>query len=181
MEKKRQKDCEKKKEAKNDMVTISKSEYELLKERSGEKDSLYDKYLRLHAEFENARKRFNKEREAFLKYANEALIMEFLPIVDNMEMAEKHIKDAKDFSAVSRGVDMIHGQIQKFLKELGVEKLKSTGEKFDPNLHEVIEILESDNEDEIVAEELKPGYRLSGKLLRPASVKVTKRKDKKTE
>jgi len=181
MEKKRQEDCEKKKEAKNDIVTISKSEYELLKEQSKEKNHLYDKYLRLHAEFENARKRFNKEREAFLKYANEALIMEFLPIVDNMEMAEKHIKDAKDFSAVRRGVDMIHGQIQKFLKDLGVEKLKSTGEKFDPNLHEVIEVLESDNEDEIVVEELKPGYRLSGKLLRPASVKVAKGKDKKTE
>ena len=167
---------QKKKETEEN-VTIPREEYETLKKQSDEKASLQDKYLRIHADFENALKRLEKEREAFLKYANEGLIMDFLPIVDSLEIAEKHIKEAKDFNAVRQGVDIIHGQIQRFLKELGVDRIKSVGEKFDPNAHEVIEVVESeDKEDDIVVEELKPGYRLNGKLLRPASVKIIKRK-----
>lgn len=173
----KEKQHRKKEEKAPENVTITKDEYEALKKHSSEKDSIYEKYLRVHADFENALKRLEKERESFLKYANESLIMDFLPIVDSLEIAEKHIKEAKDFNAVRQGVDMIHGQIQKFLKELGVERIKAVGEKFDPNLHEVIEVLESDEaEDDVVAEELKPGYKLNGKLLRPASVKIIKRK-----
>jgi len=167
---------QKKKESEEN-VTIPREEYETLKKQSDEKASLQDKYLRIHADFENALKRLEKEREAFLKYANEGLILDFLPIVDSLEISEKHIKEAKDFNGVRQGVDMIHGQIQKFLKELGVERVKSVGEKFDPNVHEVIEALEStDKEDDIVVEELKPGYKLNGKLLRAASVKVARKK-----
>jgi len=166
-----------KQQKKEKKVSIPKDEYRQLKIRAGERDDYHDRYLRAHAEFENARKRLDKEREAFLKYANEGLVIEFLPIVDSLEIAEKHIKQAKDFDAVRQGVDMIHGQIQKFLKELGVEKIKTVGEKFDPNMHEVIEVLDTDEgkEDEIT-EELKPGYKLNGKLLRPASVKITRRR-----
>ena len=161
-----------------DQITISKEEYETLKRHSSEKEHFYDKYLRAHAEFENALKRLQKEREAFLMYANEGLIMDFLPIVDSLEIAERHVKEAKDFDAVRQGVDMIHRQIQRFLKELGVERVQSAGEKFDPNVHEVIEVVEEDSgEDDTIIEELKPGYKLNGKLLRPASVKVVRKKE----
>jgi len=161
-----------------DKITISKEEYETLKRHSSEKEHFYDKYLRAHAEFENALKRLQKEREAFVKYANEGLIVDFLPIVDSLEMAERHIKEARDFDAVRQGVDMIHGQIQRFLRELGVERVKSVGEKFDPNVHDVIEAATEDGgEDDTVVEELKPGYKLNGKLLRPASVKVVRKKE----
>ncbi len=158
-------------------VTISKEEYDALKSKSAERDSFYDKYVRAHAEFENVRKRLEKEKIDFLRYANERLLVDFLPILDNLEIAEKHIKEAKDFKAVQEGVDMIQVQIQKFLKDIGVEKIKTVGEKFDPHLHEAIETTESvDKDDGIIVEELKPGYNFNGRLLRPASVKIVKRK-----
>src|SRR3989338_7508997 len=89
---------------KEETVTISKKEYDTLRLKSEERDSYYDKYLRAHAEFENSRKRLEKERIDFLKYANEGLILDFLPILDNLEIAEHHIKESKDFKAVQEGV-----------------------------------------------------------------------------
>lgn len=161
----------------NDVVTVPKAEYEALKAKAAERDSFYDKYLRSHAEFENIRKRLEKEKLDFLKYANEGLIFEFLPILDNLEIAERHINEAKDFNAVREGVDMIQSQIQKFLKDIGLERLKTAGEKFDPNFHDAIETVElPDKEDGAIVEEMKSGYRLNGKLLRPALVKIAKKK-----
>lgn len=159
-------------------VTISKEEYETLVLRSQERDSFYDKYVRAHAEFENAKKRLEKDKIEFLNYANDRMILEFLPILDNLEIAEKHIKEAKDFKAVQEGVDMIQAQIQRFLKDIGVERIKVNGEKFDPHIHEAIEIEDSgdDKKDGLIVAELKPGYRLNGRLLRPASVKIVKKK-----
>ena len=162
---------------KGESLTITKKEYEALKAKSGERDNWCDKYLRLHAEFENAKKRLDKEKTDFLKYANEGFIIEFLPILDSLDIAERHIQEAKDFKAVQEGVNIIQDQIQKFLKDMGVERVKTIGEKFDPHIHEAIEIAETSNEDDgIILEELKPGYRLNGRLLRPASVKIAKRK-----
>ena len=159
-----------------EMVTIPKKEYEALKAKHDERDSYYDKYIRAHAEFENAKKRIEKEKGDFLKYANEGFIIDFLPIIDSLEISEKHIKEAKDFKAVQEGVDMIHLQIQKFLKDIGVERVKTAGEKFNPNLHEAVETVDlKDKEEGIIVEELKPGYTFNGKLLRPASVKIVKR------
>jgi len=157
-------------------VTLPKEEYEALKARADERDSFYDKYVRSHAEFENIRKRLEKEKLDFVKFANEGLISEFLPIIDNLEISEKHIKEAKDFKAVQEGVDMIQAQIQVFLKDIGLERVKTVGEKFDPNVHEAIETVEAkDKGDGIIVEEMKPGYRLNGRLLRPAVVKIVKK------
>ena len=156
-------------------ITLPKKEYEELKTKADERDAYYDKYVRAHAEFENARKRIEKEKIEFCTFANEAFLLEFLPILDNLETAEKHIKEAKDFKAVQEGVDMIQGQIQRFLKDIGVERIKTEGGKFDPHLHEAIEVAESaDKGDGEILEELKPGYKLNGRLLRPASVKIAK-------
>ena len=154
------------------------AEYEALKANHDERDSYYDKYVRAHAEFENAKRRMEKDKVDFLKYANESFVVELLPIIDSLEMSEKHIKEAKDFKAVQEGVDMIHLQIQKFLKDIGVEKIKAVGEKFDPNLQEAVETIDAkDKEDGIITEELKPGYKFNGRLLRPASVKIVKHKE----
>lgn len=158
-----------------EMVTIPKKEYEALKAKEGECGAYYDKYVRAHAEFENARKRIEKEKGDLLKYANEGFIVDLLPIIDMLEISEKHIKEAKDFKAVREGVDMIHVQIQKFLKDIGVEKIKSVDGKFDPNFHEAIETADiKDKEEGLVVEELKSGYTFNGRLLRPASVKIVK-------
>jgi molecular chaperone GrpE len=161
-------------------ITIPKIEYEALKARPVERDSYYDKYVRAHAEFENAKKRMEKDKIDYAKYANECFVIDFLPIMDSLEMSEKHIKEAKDFKAVQEGVDMIHGQIQKFLKDIGVERIKTVGEKFDPHVHEAIETIEADDKEEgLITDELKPGYTFNGRLLRPASVKIVKHKEEK--
>ena len=161
----------------NDDITIPKKEYEELKAKAGERDAYCDKYLRAHAEFENAKKRMEKDKIDYAKFANDGLLLEFLPILDSLEIAEKHIKEAKDFKAVQDGVDMIQVQIQKFLKDIGVDRVKTVGEKFDPHMHEAIETEEAkDKEDGIILAELKPGYRSSGRLLRPAFVKIAKKK-----
>lgn len=149
-------------------VTVSKKEL----------DALNDKYLRACAEFENTKKRLEKEKTDCIKYANDRLILEFLPILDNLDIAEKHIKEAKDFKAVQEGVDMIQMQIQAFLKDIGIEKIKTVGEKFDPHQHEAVEAEDIAGQDDgIITEELQPGYRINGRLLRPALVKMGKNKD----
>lgn len=158
-------------------VIMSAEEYKALKAKADERDAFNDKYVRAHAEFENIRKRLEKDKADFIKYANESFVLEFLPIVDNLEMAEKYIKEAKDFKAVRDGVDMIQLQIQTFLKDIGLEKIKCVGEVFDPHLHEPIEMEEAkDKKDGVIVAELKPGYKLNGRLLRPASVKIVKNK-----
>lgn len=163
--------------AAEEIAVVSKKEYDALKAKAEERDGFCDKYLRQQAEFENARKRLEKEKIDFLKYANETFLLEFLPILDSLEIAEKHIAEAKDFGAVRDGVKMIQDQIQKFLKESGVERVKTLGEKFDPHLHEAVEVVEAPDKDEgLIVEELKPGYSLNGRLLRPASVKIAKKK-----
>lgn len=156
-------------------VSIPKKEYEALKAKHDERDAYYDKYVRAHAEFENAKRRIEKDKNDYLKYANESFVIDLLPIVDSLEISEKHIKEAKDFKAVQEGVDMIHLQIQKFLKDIGLEKVKSVGEKFDPNIHDAVETVDAkDKEEGLIVEELKPGYTFNGRLLRPASVKIVK-------
>ena len=168
------------KDNKEETVTIPKAEYDSLKARLEEAAGLQDKILRMHAEYENARKRLEKDKLDFLKYANEALILELLPILDNLEIAEKHIKEAKDFKAVQEGVDMIQLQMQGFLKDIGVERIKTAGERFDPNVHDPIEVEDAkDKDDGLVLAELKPGYRFNGKLLRPALVKISKKVETK--
>lgn len=164
---------------KGEMVAISRQELDALKIRSDDRDACQDKFLRAHAEFENIKKRIEKDKADFMRYANEGFILDFLPIADNLEIAEKHIKEAKDFKAVRDGVDMIQAQIQKFLKDIGVERVNAAGEKFDPNMHEAVETTEDEGKEEgLIVQELKPGYRFNGKLIRPAMVRIVKNKAK---
>jgi molecular chaperone GrpE len=158
-------------------VSLPKKEYEELKAKANERDAYCDKYMRAHAEFENARRRMEKDKADYARFANDSLVLEFLPIIDNLEMAEKHLEQAKDFKAVQEGVGMIQMQIQKFLKDIGVEKIKTEGGKFDPHLHEPLEIVEAEGKDDgDILAELKPGYKINGRLLRPSSVRISKKK-----
>lgn len=162
-----------------EIVTVPKADYDALVAKAAERDAFSDKYMRAHAEFENARKRIEKEKADYMRYATDGLVMELLPVVDNLELSEKYIKEAKDFKAVRQGMDMIHLQIQKLLKDIGVERVKTAGGTFDPHFHEALEVEETDDaskEDGSIVAELKPGYLFNGRLLRPASVKIVKRK-----
>ena len=167
---------------KEDKVTLSKNDYDDIFKKSEERDAFYDKFLRMQADFDNAKRRFEKEKTDALKYANENFVFDLLPILDSLEIAEGYIKEAKDFKAVQEGVGMIQGQIQKFLKDIGLEKIDVSNAKFDPHIHEAVETVEdSDKEDGSIVGELKPGYKFNGKLLRPVLVKVVKKnsEDKK--
>jgi molecular chaperone GrpE len=135
--------------------------------------------LRLQAEFDNYRKRSLQEKAEFIKFANQGLISELIGIVDNFELSIKYADKKNDFKLMHQGVDMIIKQLHALLKSKGLEKIKTVGENFNPHQHDALEIVEDqDVEIDTVVEELQPGYLLSGRILRPAKVKVAKPKDK---
>jgi molecular chaperone GrpE len=152
-------------------VESSASESEIQKLKA-ERDSLLDRLARAQAEFDNARKRANKEQQDFRDYALADSLKSFLPVVDSMERA-LHVKsDAAEFR---NGVELIYKQLQAALAKLSVNAIVSKGEPFDPRFHEAIEMVEtSDAPDHQIIEELQRGYKFKDRLLRPAMVKVAK-------
>ena len=154
-----------------------KKQVEDLKNQLTEKEALakeyYNRLARAQADFENLKRRTNKEREQLLKYAAEELIIDILPVIDNFQRAlESKNKSSEEFVS---GVEMIYKQLLDVLKKAGVEEIKSLGEDFDPNKHEAIMQVESEEypENKIV-EVLRKGYILKDKIIRPAVVKVSK-------
>jgi len=110
-----------------------------------------------------------------IKYADTGLILKILPILDNFEIAEKKLPENLKNDENSKGLLLIKNQIQDFLKNQGVEEIKTIGEKFDPNFMEVVEEVEGKNVDSGIAiEEIQKGYKIHGRLLRPAKVRVAK-------
>lgn len=133
-------------------------------------------WQRAKADFLNYKKDERKRFEDFLGYAKEEFILKILPILDNFELASKQKLDA---SSDIQGFLNIKKQLENFLKNQGVEKIKSLGEKFNPHFHEAVEQVsqkesEQITEPEIVVEEMQKGYTINGRLLRPAKVKVSK-------
>ena len=146
-----------------------------LKERVAEVEALNDRLLRLHAEFENYRKRMVRERSEFVKFANEALILEFLPVLDSLERALATARSAAEAQAVAEGLEIILRLFQTTLEKVGVKVIEALEREFDPNLHQAVAQVESpDGRDNIVMEEVRKGYLLEGRLLRPSMVKVSK-------
>lgn len=147
--------------------------------------NLQDRLLRLGAEFENYKKRVQREREELIKYAGETFILELLHIVDNFERAFQAADKTRDFKVLHQGVEMILKEVEEFLKDKGVRKMETMGVQFDPHKHEAIEnVVCQDKPEGIIVEELQAGYELNGKVIRPARVKVSKgiiREDKGKE
>ena len=145
-----------------------------------EKEELFDQLLRLKAEFENFRKRSDKEKENFVKFGSEALIKEMLPVLDNLERAVASAHNHKDFESFKQGIIMIEKQLVEILKKEGLSKIAAVGKKFDPQQHEILAEEEHEKHPEgIILEELQKGYTLGGKVIRPAMVHVSKGKKKK--
>ena len=136
-----------------------------------------DSYLRLRAEFDNFRKRQAQEREDFIKFAASNFILEILPILDSLERAQRSFEKHKDEAdEIIKGTALIHKQFEDVLKRMGVTRIESIGKSFDPNLHEAVMQQEAkDKEENTVLEEVKPGYLMQGKVLRPAMVIVSKK------
>lgn len=149
-----------------------------IKEKAGLADNYYDQLLRLRAEFDNYRKRMNKEREESQETAREEVIYELLGIIDNFERAIKTAEEMKDFKGVFEGIVLIHKQVNEFLNRYGVRPIEAEGKKFDPEYHEAVGHSESDGHaEDTVTEEVIKGYTFKDRVLRHAQVKVSKKKN----
>ena len=145
-----------------------------LKELQRERDGLQDRLLRTAAEFDNYRKRMERERRELSEYASADVLLELLPIIDNFERALQ--APTGEAEALRKGVEMIHKQMIDLLKKRGVSIIEARGADFDPNVHQaVIHEPSAAHRDGEVMEELQRGYKLGERLLRPAMVKVAKR------
>jgi molecular chaperone GrpE len=135
-----------------------------------EKTDLQDRLLRARAEFDNARRRAERERSEFLQYAAMDLVREILPVLDDFERGLKVETADKEYA---KGVELIYQRLYDNLKKMGLEPVDSLGKTFDPNLHQAVERVETeDSEDQTILGEYQRGYNFRGKLLRPAMVKV---------
>ncbi|WP_041121073.1 nucleotide exchange factor GrpE [Jeotgalibacillus alimentarius] len=132
-----------------------------------------DKYLRLRAEFDNYRRRIQKENETLQKYRAQNVVTGILPALDNFERA-LNIETTNDESAsLLKGMQMVHSSLLEALKAEGVEMIESVGQQFDPNLHQaVMQVSEEGTESNTVIEELQKGYKLKDRVIRPSMVKV---------
>ena len=155
-------------------VEEKKEQPEKEKERTKEEEYL-DHLKRLQAEFENYKKRTQKEKEGLIKHANTELILEILKIIDDFERALPEIKDEH----TKKGMAMIYERLMKILKEQGVSQIPSTG-KFDPAKHEVIiQVTDTDKPDGEIVDELKKGYYLGSMVIRPSVVSISKKEEEK--
>ncbi|SDB98006.1 molecular chaperone GrpE [Pelagirhabdus alkalitolerans] len=138
-----------------------------------EKEDLQDKYVRLQAEYDNFRKRTQREKAADLKYKSQSVVEQLLPVVDNFERALEAKPDDDTVTTFYEGMEMIYRQLEQVLESEGVEEIKTVGEAFDPNVHQAVLQVEDDNYDSnVVVEEMQKGYRLKDRVIRPAMVKV---------
>jgi molecular chaperone GrpE len=136
----------------------------------------YDKFLRASAELENYKKRAVKELADAINYGNEKIIKDILPIMDSLERALDHAAaNSEDFDTYLEGLKLIYEKLLKTLEKHGVEKIDAVGMDFDPNFHEAMLQVESeDYEDNKIVEEFEGGYLLNGRLLRPVKAAVSK-------
>jgi molecular chaperone GrpE len=143
-----------------------------LQKLKAERDSLLDRLARMQAEFENVRRRNQKEQQDFRDYASADTIKSLLPVLDSFERALSVKSDAAEFR---NGVDLIYKQLLSTLGKLSLQPIAAKGEAFNPHLHEAIEMVETtEAPDHQVIEELQRGYKLKDRLLRPSMVKVAK-------
>ncbi|MGD0335925.1 MAG: nucleotide exchange factor GrpE [Candidatus Omnitrophota bacterium] len=175
MEKEEHKNQDHKEEAKT--VTLPEVEYAKLKEEAEKAKEYWDKLLRLQAEFENSRKRIEKEKQDYIKFANEEVILELLNILDDLErVVELAQAKHEDLPAFLKGVEMILAHLYDMIKEHGVKPIDATGKIFDPHCHEALMQVENkDVPEHTVLEELQKGYMLNDRVIRTAKVKVSKK------
>jgi molecular chaperone GrpE len=140
---------------------------------AAEKADLSDRLLRARAEFDNARRRAERERSDFLQFAAMDLVREILPVLDDFERALKVETADRDYA---KGIELIYQRLFETLKKLGLEPIETEGKKFDPNQHEAVQRVQTEEaEDQAILGELQRGYNFRGKLLRPAWVRVAVR------
>lgn len=139
-------------------------------------DDYLNSWKRTAADFENYKKRKEGESTDLINFAKEVTIVKMLPTLESLEEALKHAPEDERFKEWSEGVVKIVQQLEKVLLEMGIEKIEAKGQKFDHNLHEAVEEVEAEADEGMVLEEVQKGYKLNNKVIRPAKVKVAKKK-----
>ncbi|GEN52016.1 nucleotide exchange factor GrpE [Halobacillus faecis] len=138
-----------------------------------EKEEINNRLLRLQADYDNFRRRTQKEKEADRKYRSQSLVEELIPALDNFERALQVEVDGDAAKNFANGMKMVYDQFKAALEKEGVEEIPAEGEEFDPHMHQAIMQVEDENyESNIVVEELQKGYRLKDRVIRPSMVKV---------
>ena len=140
-----------------------------------DRDNLYDRLLRKQAEFENYKKRMDREKSEFMQFASSELIKELLNALDSFDLAIRNAAaDGKGGENTLRGLELIYKQLQDTLTRFGLKPIEAKGKTFDPNFHQAVSTQATkDVEENTVIEEMRKGYTLNGRLLRPAMVSVS--------
>ena len=138
-----------------------------------ERDDLLDTTRRLQADFENYRKRVLREQTALVERATEGLLEQLLPVLDSFELAVRNLEDGDVDEKVRKGIELVFAELVGVLERAGLERIDARGAAFDPNEHEAVMQDEGDGEPH-VGDVLRAGWKLKGRVLRPAMVKVTR-------
>lgn len=143
--------------------------------KATELEELSNRFIRLQADFNNFKKRTEKERESIYQYAAQEIITSLLPVIDNFDRALKVDIEESTLESLYKGVEMVYKQLMEALQSNGLEEINALGEKFDPNYHHAVAQEENENYDEnMVAEVFLKGYKIKDKVIRPSMVKVSK-------
>ena len=160
-----------------DAATISDEQLEELTDRAAKADERWERLLRTTADFDNFKKRAAREKQDAIKFANESLIQKLIPVLDNFDMAlaAAQSEQTEATQSLQTGINMIYQQLRNVLVESGLEEVDAAGKAFDPNLHEAVSQQETNEVAEgHVVQQLRKGYKLRDRLLRPATVVVAK-------
>jgi molecular chaperone GrpE len=169
---------EERKEGKKEIEELKKK----VEEKEKEVKEHHDRLLRVAADFENYKKRMAREKEEWVKFGNEDLIKSILPFVDNLERAVNHSEKTEDIQSLVEGIKLTVQQLLQTLNRFGVSPVESLGKPFDPTMHEAMLVVETDqHEPNQVVEEFQKGYLLNDRLLRAATVSVSKLPEKVTQ
>jgi molecular chaperone GrpE len=141
--------------------------------KGDELTELKNQMLRVQADFDNYRKRTQKEKEEFGSYLNTDLILRIIPVMDNFQLALKHLPKELEGNNWAAGIFHIERQLEQILGDEGVQKIQSVGQVFDPHQHEAIEEVPSELPEHTIVEEVLAGYRLKDRVVRPSKVKVS--------
>lgn len=167
-------------------VTLSETEFLQLKEDAAKSREHWERCLRLQADFENTRKRLEKEKQDFMRFANEGLLFDLLNVLDDLErtvaLAQQRAPDDtpqqkhEDVPAFLKGVEMILAHLYELLKKHGVKPIDAQGKAFDPNYHEALmQAQDNDVPEHTVIEEMQKGYLLNDRVIRTAKVSVSRK------
>jgi molecular chaperone GrpE len=161
-----------------DLASLTPEQFEELKMRAAKADESWERLLRTTADFDNFKKRAARERTEAILFANVSLIQKLLPVMDSFEMALAATQTAKDEKSASlqAGIAMVQSQLKSILAETGLEEIDAAGKVFDPAQHEAVSQQETNEVPEgQVVQQLRKGYKIKERLLRPASVVVAKK------